>query len=207
VVENEKNEKFEIGITYSLHNTWLLNNETRQGFDNTSLINTSASYTNNYGLLFSYLINDKNSIVTEFFLHGLIKQHYETYKEGIYYNEDIEMNYSQIVLMYQYNINIFKRIPSAYAFKTGIYLSNFNKKQSSLENDVVDELSDFTKFDYGLKLAAGYKNNFNKITFEYGLNSEYGLKNIFKGNEQIPSNFNVTHPFHVGAYINLIYKL
>lgn len=204
--DNKKHHRYEIGVTYSLHNTWLLNNETRESFDNASLVNTHASYTNNYGLLFTYFINENNAITSELYTHGMIKQHYETYIEGKYYRKDIELHYSQLAVMYNYDLALYSRRPSAYSFKTGLYISNFNKKQSSLGEDLVQELSDFSSLDYGLKLSVGHKNYFNRFAFEYGFNSEYGLKNIFVGNESTPSDFNETHPFHIGAYLNLLYS-
>ncbi len=205
--DNDENGfKYEIGITYSLENTWLLNNETRKSFDKKSLISAYSSYTNNYGLTFSYYFDKNNILTTELFLHGKTKQEYGLYDEGKYFTKSIELSYHQLSIFYQYNINQLHRTPTAYTIKTGVYISAFTKKQSNLSNYNIARNDNFSKFDYGLKLAVGHKNTIRRFTIEYGVASKYGIKNIFKGNEFEPSDFNKMHLLHFGGYINLSYK-
>ncbi len=203
----KKNKQYEFGITYSLNNTWILNNETKKSFENTSLINSHTSYTNNYGLLFSYYINSNNAFTTELYIHGKIQQEYGMYIEGKYYNKQVELDYSQITLLYQYEINQIHKVPSAYSFKTGVYFSKFKNRHITSNNNIVEDIADISNNDYGIKLAFGLKRKFGKLSLEYGVNSEYGLKNIFVGNSQIPSEFNETHPFYIGGFVSLLYKL
>ncbi|PCH91084.1 MAG: hypothetical protein COB85_09600, partial [Bacteroidetes bacterium] len=49
-----KKRRFEVGMTYSLNNTWLLNNETKNSFDKNSLITTKVAFASSFGFVVNY---------------------------------------------------------------------------------------------------------------------------------------------------------
>ncbi|PCH87272.1 MAG: hypothetical protein COB88_05930 [Flavobacteriales bacterium] len=203
----EKRRRFEIGLTYSYNNTWLLNNETTSSFRKTSLVTTTATYAHSYGLMANYNFNKKNAVSTEFYINARAKQDYGVYVEGRYYDKEIELNYSKITLLYQRNILQPRRaISSRYTVKAGGFLGLLKNKHRYYDNKIVSSSDSYANIDYGVKLAVGQEKELRNVILGYGLNSEYGFKNIFAGNDRIPADFDDTHTFIVGGYITLRYK-
>ncbi|MBL4658391.1 MAG: hypothetical protein JKX73_10345, partial [Flavobacteriales bacterium] len=179
----------------------------RSGFRATSLIRTTPTYAASYGLVANYDFNYKNALSTEFYINAKAEQDYGVYIEGLYFDKSIELNYSKVTLLYQRNILQFSKvIPSRYTVKAGGYWGFLKTKRKYYNDKIVSSSESYTDMDYGVKLAIGQEKELSSIVLGYGLNSEYGFKNIFAGNDRVPADFNETHTFNVGGYINLKYK-
>jgi len=203
----EKRRRFEIGVTYSYNNTWLLNDETNKSFRKTSLVTTTPTYTHSYGLMANYNFNAKNALSTELYISAKAEQDYGVYIEGRYYDKRIELNYSKITLLYQRNIlQLRSTVTSQYTVKFGGYLGLLKNRLRFHNQQIVSTSDSYTNIDYGIKLALGQERVIKRFVIGYGINSEYGLQNIFAGDERIPADFNETHTFNLGGYINLRYK-
>lgn len=117
------------------------------------------------------------------------------------------MNYSKVTLLYQRNIlQRARKIPSRYTVKAGGYLGFLKNEFRYYNNNIVLLNDSYTNIDYGVKLAIGQEKDINSFIVGYGINSEYGLRNIFVGNKRFPAALNQTHTFNVGGYINLKYR-
>lgn len=202
-----KKKRFEIGITYSYNNTWLINNNTRSSFDENSLIQTAPAYAASYGLIANYNIFKSSALSTEFYINSKYVQKYDEFSDGKFNNRTVEFNYYKLTLLYQYNIpQPYNTIPSKYTFKGGVYGASLKSYKSGINQATLSESDKYTTTDYGIRCAIGQEKTIRKIIIVgYGLNAEYGLKNIFKGNKQMPNNFNVTKNALIGAYVNLKY--
>lgn len=202
-----KKKRFEIGITYSYNNTWLINNNTRSSFDENSLIQTAPAYAASYGLIANYNIFKSSALSTEFYINSKYVQKYDEFSDGKFNNRSVEFNYYKLTLLYQYNIpQPYNTIPSKYTFKGGVYGASLKSYKSGINQATLSESDKYTTTDYGIRCAIGQEKTIRKIIIVgYGLNAEYGLKNIFKGNKQMPNNFNVTKNALIGAYVNLKY--
>ena len=200
-------KRFEVGITYSYNNTWIINNNTRSSFDENSLIQTAAAYAGSYGFIANYGIFKNSAISTEFYINSKYIQKYAEFNDGKFNNKSVEFNYYKFTLLYQFNINqSYKKIPSKYTFKGGIYCASLKSHKQDINQHTLSVTDKYTTTDYGLKCAIGQEKTIkNNIIFGYGLNTEYGLKNIFNGNPQMPKNFNVTQNALIGGYANLKY--
>lgn len=200
---------FEIGTTYSYNNIWIINNDTRNSFDENSLIQTTPTYAGSYGLVANYNISVNSSVSTEFYINSKYIQEYDEFIEGRFTNKATEFNYYKLTLLYQFNINQspYKTIPSKYTFKAGVYGASLKNHKQYFNRIYISETDKFTATDYGVKLAIGEEKKFGHIIVGYGINGEYGLKNIFDGNSQMPSQFNVTNNALIGGYVILKYGL
>ena len=118
------------------------------------------------------------------------------------------MNYSKITLLYQRNIQQHMRIiPSKYTIKAGWYFAYLKNKFRYHNDDIVSINDDYADLDFGIKLAIGQEKDIRKFILGYGINSEYGLKNIFRGNERMDADFDNTKIARIGAYLIVKYKL
>lgn len=202
-----KKKRFEIGITYSHNNTWIINNNTRSSFDENSLIQTTPAYAGSYGLVANYNIFKKSSVSAEFYINSKYIQRYDVFNEGTFNNKSIEFNYYKLTLLYQFNViqPPYKVIPSKYTFKGGIYGSSLKNQKHDYNRITLPETDTYATVDYGIKIAIGQEKTFQKIIIGYGINAEYGFKNIFDGNPQMSAGFNATKNALLGAYLNVKY--
>ncbi|MCF6365317.1 MAG: hypothetical protein L3J35_03860 [Bacteroidales bacterium] len=205
---SQKNNRFEIGITYSYNNTWLLNNNTRNSFVSTSLISTSATFSHNYGITANYNLSQTNALNSELYLNSETRQRYETYYEGKYYNKEIDLKYSKFTLLYQHNFikNNYNNSPKSMV-KAGFYVSQLVSMTKYVNNKIASVKKEYSNYDYGIKAAIGKEKEIDKMIIAYGINAEYGLKNIFTENKKIKKTFNKTKNSSIGIYLVFRYKL
>jgi len=206
---SSKKKRFEIGLTYSYNNTWIINNETQKSFDENSLIQTSAAFACSYGLVANYNFSKLSAISMDLYYNSKIRQQYNMFTEGLYANRDIEFNYTKLVLSYQLNIDqpYIKKTPSRYTLKIGGYGAYLKSYTDAYNKTVAAENNEYASIDYGVKLAIGQEKILNRIIIGYGANTEFGLNNNFKGNKRMPAGFNNTKNSLIGLYLNLKYSL
>ena len=193
---------FEAGPVWVYHNSWLLNNETRNSFDENSLISTAPTYKQNWGLTFNYNLPGIGTLATEVHFINKVGQQYKMYREGEYLKKELELQYRKIYIQYQRNlIKRGKGIPSWFTVKAGVYGGTLQEKLGEIRQ----EESRYASFDYGFRLALGQENKLGRITLGYGLSTERGLKNVFMGTERLPATYNKTYIQNFGTYLNVRY--
>ncbi|MDP3556234.1 MAG: hypothetical protein Q8T03_02605 [Bacteroidota bacterium] len=202
-----RKKRFELGVTYSYNNTWIINNNTRKSFDENSLIQTIPTFVGSYGITANYNIYNNSAISAEFYINSKYIQKYDEFIEGTFNSKSTESNYYKFTLLYQFNINQnpYKKIPSKYTFKAGVYGSSLKTIKHDYNRIITTDTDKYTATDYGIKLAIGQEKTFKHIIIGYGLNAEYGFKNIFDGNMQMSKDFNVTKNALIGGYVNVKY--
>ncbi len=203
-----KPKKYEIGITYSYNNTWIINNETQKSFDANSLTQTFFAFASSYGVVGNYNFSKNNALSAEFYINSVSRQQYGEYIEGRYLIKTIQFNYSKFTLLYQLNLHQPRhvKIPSKYTIKTGLYASYLKKFNQSYDRMDIKETGKYNSSDYGIKLAFGQEKQFKNIIIGYGLNAEYGFNNTFAGNATMPAGFNVTKNALIGGFLNVKYN-
>ena len=184
------------------HNSWLLNNETRNSFDENSLISTDPTFKQNWGLTLNYNLTGKSTLATEIHFLSKVGQQYKMYGEGEYLKKGLELQYHKIYIQYQRNLlERGKGIPSWFTIKAGVYGGMLQEKLGELRQ----EESRYASFDYGFRLALGQENKLGRTVIGYGLSTERGLKNVFRGTEKLPAAFNKTYIQNFGTYLNVRY--
>ena len=197
-----KIQNVEAGPVWVYHNSWLLNNETRNSLDKNSLISSDPTYKQNWGLALNYNITGKSTIATEVHFFSKSGQKYKMYGEGKYLKKGLELRYHKIYLQYQRQLlGRGTGMPGWFTVKAGVYGGVLQEKLGEIRQ----EESRYASFDYGLRLAAGQENKLGRIVIGYGLSTERGLNNVFRGTEKLPAAFNKTYIQNFGTYLNIRY--
>ncbi len=207
----QKNNKFkrnELGLSYSINSTVVIDNNFLSSGREGSLISFNPTFASEFGFIYNYRISGQNAFSAEFFFISNHNQDIYLYSGGRYYKKITELDYSKLVVSYQQNVRFDFMIPDSWCFvKAGGYFSVLTKDNIYyVRNDERTELpnSMFSKNDYGINICLGTEFSFNnQIVTAAGLRSEYGLKNIFKGDANLPSDFNRTNNFSYGLFVTV----
>lgn len=203
-----KKHAVEFGLIGVFNNTWIINNETRNGFRKGSLVKVPPTFAGSYGITINYNLNNKNAIATQLYLHATNEQNYNIYYEGKYLNKNIELKYYKVGVQYQRNLWQHNQLfQTNYVCGVGAYAAYLIEKNRSVNNKIVSVSDNYSDFDYGFNATIGMKKTVNRIIIDYGVTGELGIKNIFVGNEKISANFDVSRNRSIGAYFSIRYKL
>jgi hypothetical protein len=204
--KHNKNQWFknlEVGTTLAYNNSWLLNNETRSSFNQSSLIATDRTYKKNWGLTLNYALSHRQLFSLEAQFINRAGQEYRMFRGGQYLQNGVELRYTKLTLQHQFNFwRHGKNLPSYITLTTGLYGSKLKQKVG----EISQEESRYANLDYGLKVALGRETNFGRAIIGYGVMADRGLKNIFDGAGPTPAEFNKTYLLNVGPYINVRYQ-
>ena len=197
-----------LGVFTTVNSTVLLNNETRQSLDYNSLTINYFGLAANYGLWGRYRFHKKGAIVAEYSLNADHRQAYGIYQKGRFVIKEYVFNYNRISLAYQLDLwqhqqhanhKITAQLGAYVGVRTGFQLY-YNKIL------VNDKLGDYHQYDAGLKLALGHEFVIDHLVIGYGVRSDIGLTNVFKGNKQLNAQQDRTNLIHLGGYIQLGYQ-
>jgi hypothetical protein len=213
IQETSKNlieDKLEAGAFVVVNSTMLLNNETREGFDQNSLTTNHFGLAANYGLWVSYRILPRGALVAEFSINADNRQAYGTYEKGVFYIKEWVMKYNRVSLAYKHDLwqtNSDKLVNTKVVAQAGVYMGML--REAKLFYDGVlffDKQSDYHQFDFGFKVALGQEILIDKFVLGYGIRSDIGAANIFKGNNQLNSKEDQTNVIHIGGYVLFGYR-
>ncbi len=202
--------KLEAGAFVVVNSTMLLNNETREGFDQNSLITNYFGLAANYGLWASYKIIPRGALVAEFSINADNRQAYGTYEKGVFYIKEWVMKYNRFSLAYKHDLwqtSSDKLVNTKVVAQAGVYVGML--REAKLFYDGVlffDKQSDYHQFDFGFKVALGQEILIDKFVLGYGIRSDIGASNIFKGNNQLNAGEDQTNIIHIGGYVLLGYR-
>lgn len=211
--KSEKNlieGKLQAGAFLVVNSTMLLNNETRAGFDQNSLTTNYFGLAANYGFWASYQILPRGALVAEFSINADNRQAYGTYEKGVFYIKEWVMKYNRFSLAYKHDLwqtSSDKLLNTKVVAQAGVYMGML--REAKLFYDGVlffDKQSDYHQFDFGFKLALGQEILIDKFVLGYGIRSDIGAANIFKGNNQLNAKEDQTNIIHLGGYVLLGYR-
>ncbi len=171
-----------------LANTWLISPKTKEAFDPQDFTANQTTIKQNYGIGISGKITERWDVVGQFSFARQNGQHYKEYYQGKYVSNNIDLEYTDIVLKARHRP--FKRNLN-HAFSAGLYTAFLNNAHQLINDAKSDISSDYTKNDFGL--IAGYQYFApvtDKITLAAGAFYRQGLKNIFAGNSLVSENLN-----------------
>jgi hypothetical protein len=196
------------GVFTAVNSTVLLNNETRQSFDYNSLTINYFGLAANYGLWGRYQWHKKGAIVAEYSLNADHRQAYGIYQKGQFVIKEYVFNYNRISLAYQLDL---WQDPQHASHKITAQLGGYAgiRRGFQLYYDKVlvnDKLGDYHQYDAGLKVALGHEFIIDHFVIGYGIRSDIGLANVFRGNKQLNAQQNRTNLIHLGGYIQLGYQ-
>jgi hypothetical protein len=199
-----KKSKFQIGITTALNLTTVLNNTTRNSFDQKSLVTFVPSFGTNIGIQALCGLREKHSIIGNL-TYLTVNQTYKIFSNGQLNKEEINLGFICLQPLYQFSNKRFDTQRTALNIKAGPFLGVATKKKMNI-NNVTNSLT-YTNVDFGLTLQIGQSISFNKLVFDYGLNFDSGLNNLNKGMNNLPASFDKTTHLDLGGYVSFRYKL
>jgi len=197
------------GLLTLFKNTWLLNNETLDGFKSETLNTTEIMFFLDAGLSLNYSLNKTWQIQADGFFFSNTGQEYLGYYNGHYGRKKTTLRYSTIALSVKNKFSdISHFIPgSSINVLAGGYLSVLQYANQE-KNSVLENIrSQYGKYDFGVRLGGEFELQiFNQLSIAPGLFLSIGIPNIYKGTDNIPGYFRKTHngsaEFHLAFYLH-----
>lgn len=202
--------KVEAGAFLAINSTMLLDNDTREGFSEQSLIQNYFGIAANYGLWAAYNFNETSALVGEFSINADNRQAHGLYQKGVYYIKESVLSYSRVSLAYRHNLwrsKAGKPLQGRFSGQAGFYLG-FLKEEKILYDGALffSALGMYHDLDVGLKLALMQEFMVDRFVFGLGIRSDVGLSNAFKGTARQPASENPTNLIQLGGYISVGYR-
>ena len=200
--------KLSVGIFTVFNSTTLLNEETREGFSGSDRVQNAPRFAANYGVWIGYQFLPKSSLIVEFSINADNRQAYRIVEDRISYTKEWVMKYNRISLGYQHDLMQTEgKVSSRIIAQGGIYLGLLRQAKLFYDGELFfDAVADHHQFDFGFKIALGQELTFGKFALGYGVRSDVGATNIFRGNNFFPAQENKTNLLQLGGYITLGYK-
>ncbi len=198
------------GLTTSIKNTWLFNNETFEGFDRYNHNRTDIKFHPDFGFNIKYRFSQKWSIESGMFISSLTGQSYRQFIQGTFSRKEISLNYFQLELLGSYTgmgkwfgTEDLLRLNSM----AGIYVSSLNSAYELINGERRGIEENYKGADFGfifgqhIDLELG-----SRITFSPGIRLKWGLSNIYHGKNNIPSGLTATQNRSIEFRLNLYYN-
>lgn len=200
--------KLAVGVFIAVNSTALLNNETREGFDYNSLTINYFGLAANYGLWARYRLGKRGALMAEYSLNADHRQAYGVYQKGKFAIKEYVFKYNRFSLAYQLDLWQHAKHPNnKITAQVGAYVGALRASQLYYNKVLVnDNIGEYHHYDGGLKLALGHELAIEHFVIGYGIRSDIGLANIFKGNQNLNGQQNRTNLIHLGGYIHLGYQ-
>lgn len=193
----------DIGFIFGYKNTWLLNYETYNGLDPGKIDNALPTYRKDFGITTTMALNYRPVLGMEFFWRSGVGQRYQQYINASYMERDIDLVYLKFQAYYIWD---HYKVPGQVL--AGAYYARL-KAGEETQGETKLNISDYySDYDYGLLL--GYQLNIhlqNRITIKPGMRLNYNFKNIFIGDDNIPSHLKNTKSLAAGFNISVAYRV
>jgi hypothetical protein len=199
--------RISLGLITSFRNTWLINQETLNGFKSESLNTTEIVFFPDAGLSLSYSLNKNWLLQADGFFSSNTGQQYRDYIYGHYSRKKITLNYSTIDLSIKHKFigsgNLMPR--SSINVLAGGYISFLHYAYQKINADLENIGSQYEKYDLGVRLGCEIELHlYDNISFAPGLFLSMGIPNIYKGDSYNPGYLRRTHngsaEFHLTFY-------
>jgi hypothetical protein len=134
----------------------------------------------------------------EFFWRSEIGQKYQQYINASYVDRHINLDYLKFQAFYILDHN---RVPGEFLF--GGYYSILKSGRETQGGTNFNIKQNYSNSDYGLLLGYQLQMDIHKrITLKPGLRFNYNMRNIFEGDNIVPSHLKKTHSFSAGFNIS-----
>ena len=185
-----------LGFTINGSNNWLMNQETFSGFDASELNTTILDFSTHWELVADIPLYRKWWIRTTAFGQNPTGQRYKTYYEGTYSSKDIELKYAGINLLAKHKSFASWLGTQRVSFNTsfGFYFNVLWSAEETIGTASMDVPDQYKTTDYGL--VFGHEIEFqawDRISLAPGFKLNWGIPNIYEGDDKIPSSFKTTH--------------
>lgn len=201
-------QKIYTGATGQLANTWLLNEKTYTGLEETSLTTSNASFGSHFGLFAGTNLSEQLFIQLDINIIAQNKQDYNEYLNGQYISNEMKFNYSQLGFSLRYIAFSNRYMKGEHNIYGGGYWGYLHSAYQVIDNEPHNITDYYAKSDYGVFLGYEYIFPMTKnLGFGTGVKAMYGLNNIYSGDHYIPSYLNKTHNASLNITFSLKYNI
>lgn len=179
----------------------------RAAFSGNSLTSNNLVISIDYGVYGQFYTNRNYFVQTKFYWNSKINRSTQKYDNFEYVNNRVELDYYKLTLSAGKSLSIGRLKHTWFNPALGVFGAYMKNGIEYQQNEVLNTNAPYKKWNYGLQLDLGIQHEFNRFILGYGLNSSFGLSNIFQGTEQQSSFLNVSRTFTNGVYFRLGFKL
>ncbi|WP_439181497.1 hypothetical protein [Carboxylicivirga taeanensis] len=205
---DRKDSKWTTGLITAVKNTYLLNQETLEGFSSSGMNSSKLSFQPDLGINVQYALNQRYILETNIFLKSSAKQSSNFYSYGEYVSKEMQLNYMASELLVKQNAK--KSYLNDKLIRrnvAGVYVGHMNSATEMVRNESLDITSKYAALDYGVLLGQEFElRSKGPIKVSTGISIKYGLPNVYKGDANVPENFNRTHNASLEFRIGLAYR-
>jgi hypothetical protein len=193
------------GLSMQYANTWLRNEKTAAGLQNTSLVDTRPSFGKSFGVIFGQQLSKSLDLKLGLDIISEKSQAYNEYVHGQYVSTSINMDYSKLALTaaYRFTPN------SPHRAVAGVYAAYLIDASQYTDEAGESVTREYSKTDFGLVAGYQYIHQLGRhIQLGTGVYANYGLQNVFAGNEQLPATLNRTNllSLHFGLSLGYAFR-
>jgi len=150
--ESEERRKLSYGLVANYNNTWLLNYETKQGFEDNSLVENKLSFGNSYGLYLNYNLNQKYSVQAQYFFNKTSRQINNIYLQGEYTRKETKFESMTSAVLIRRNFNLKHKVrPQQYSIGFGAFTDFLKNNTITLNGNVTNKKNTYKHLDFGIK--------------------------------------------------------
>lgn len=205
-----KQNKFIIGASIFYNNVWIVNSNFYDGIDKNSYSYLKPVYNSGYAVFAGYQFNERKILLTEFSPKNTSSQNYYTYNEGHVSQTNLKLNYVQFNTMMSFNTTTKNRgsvIRSNFNLLTGINFAYLTSAEQTNSKKTTNVYNDYKKNNLGLILGIGHTMNLKEhLSLMLSARGNFGVSNIYSGNDHLPSKLNQTYNQVFSANASLYYK-
>jgi hypothetical protein len=207
--QSQKLNKFSVGISLNEKNTWMISQETIDGFSRQKLNTTKATFLYDFGIILRYTLNERWSLEGNTFISSKSGQSYKQYQYGSYGSKAYELKYFSFELITRYGLNNSSRTKNFKSYPVaGGYFSHLSSAFKTMNNITYNVSGDYDPIDYGV--IFGYELEitlFKHVAIVPGVHLKYGIPNIFVDLPGIPEYLHYTRNASLEFRLNLIFPL
>jgi hypothetical protein len=149
------------------------------------------------------VLKQRTAFGMEFFWRSEIGQNYQQYINASYIDRKINLDYLKFQAFYLWDP---ARVPGEVLL--GGYYSILKTGKETRGEDSFNIRQNYSDTDYGLLLGYQLKINVqDRLIVKPGLRFNYNMRNIFEGDNIVPSHLKKTNSFSAGFNISVAYKI
>lgn len=204
--KDEFSPTFTLGAFGGYSNTWIMDDQSKEGMHAESLTDTKISFGERFGIAGRYQFAPQFSLKSRLILRSRNNQMTSGYEQGRYTEYETEIVSTQLSTSLHYDWAISNR----HQFSVGVGgFAGLMRYTTTQAGEYITSInSKYKNIDAGIyvEIGSSFKLN-NLLSIEYGVNSNLGLNDIWNGQYEGSNLVNPTNTYDIGLFLGLNYHL
>ena len=188
---NERKPSFSVGLVGSVDNTWILNEDTKDGFRKNSLVINNPGFTVNYGLNAQWIGKSGLILKSNLFLKSTIVQSNQKYFKGDQVNLITESDSYRMSFLAGYSARLGSSHRQYLNASGGLYVSYLKNALVKKDSYITQTETSFNRFNSGFELELIHGFKFGSFNAGYGLISDIGFTDIVRTENSPNKSFTI----------------